>query len=98
MVLAKAPKWSKELLRYWKFNHDILPPIYQCTSVVGKVSKEAAQETGLKENTPIILGSADTAAAAFAVGLLDPETAFESTGTSGVITFCLKSQILTLVL
>ncbi|MEX9907826.1 FGGY-family carbohydrate kinase [Providencia rettgeri] len=90
VVLAKAPKWSKELLRYWKFNHDILPPIYQCTSVVGKVSKEAAQETGLKENTPIILGSADTAAAAFAVGLLDPETAFESTGTSGVITFCLE--------
>lgn len=90
VVLSRAPKWSKELLKYWKFDHEILPPIYQCTSVVGQVSREAAEKTGLKENTPIILGSADTAAAAFAVGLLDPETAFESTGTSGVITFCLE--------
>ncbi|WP_369308865.1 FGGY-family carbohydrate kinase [Providencia rettgeri] len=90
VVLSKAPKWSKELLQYWRFNHDILPPIYPCTSVVGQVDQTAAQETGLQVGTPIILGSADTAAAAFAVGLLDSETAFESTGTSGVITFCLE--------
>lgn len=91
VVLANAPKWSKELLKYWHFNHDILPPIYQCTSVVGNVSEKVAKQTGLKEGTPIVLGSADTAASAFAVGLIDCYSAFESTGTSGVITFCLET-------
>lgn len=88
--LAGPPKWSKELLSYWDFNHDLLAPIYQSFAVVGRVNADAAKLTGLKEGTPITQGSADTAAAAFAVGLIDAGNAFESTGTSGVITFCLE--------
>ncbi len=93
VALASSPKWSKELLKFWKFDHNILPPIYQCISVVGKINDVISEITGLKEGTPIVLGSADTAASAFAVGLIDGGTAFESTGTSGVITFCLESPI-----
>lgn len=90
VALAGTPKWSKELLNYWDFNHDILSPIYQCTAIVGRVSPEAAKLTRLPVNIAITLGSADTAAAAFAAGLAEGGTAFESTGTSGVITFCLE--------
>ncbi|QIQ22288.1 xylulokinase [Zophobihabitans entericus] len=90
VVLAGAPKWSKELLSYWNFDHSLLAPIYPSFAVVGRVSAQAAKQTGLKQDTAITLGSADTAAAAFAVGLIDGGTAFESTGTSGVITFCLE--------
>lgn len=90
VVLSGSPKWSKELLSYWNFNHDILAPIYQSFAVVGRVNSEAAKLTGLKEGVAITLGCADTAAAAFAVGLIDGGSAFESTGTSGVLTFCLE--------
>lgn len=90
VVLSGSPKWSEELLSYWDFDHDILAPIYQSFAVVGRVNEQASRLTGIKKGTPITLGSADTAAAAFAVGLIDGGTAFESTGTSGVITFCLE--------
>ncbi|WP_238530748.1 xylulokinase [Pantoea ananatis] len=91
VVLSSAPKWSSDLLRFWQFDHNILPPIYPCTSVVGHISAVVSKRTGLMEGVPVILGSADTAAAAFSVGLIDGGTAFESTGTSGVITFCLET-------
>lgn len=91
VALARAPRWSASLLKFWAFDHDILPPIYQCTSVIGHVNEAVSKETGLMSGIPIVLGSADTAASAFAVGLIDGGSAFESTGTSGVITFCLDT-------
>ncbi|HHY92042.1 MAG TPA: hypothetical protein GX511_01715 [Firmicutes bacterium] len=54
------------------------------------MTKAAAQATGLTPGLPIALGCADTAAAAFALGLSKQGDAFESAGTSDVLTFCLE--------
>lgn len=88
-LAAAEPAWSAELVRDWGIDPDLLPAIIPCAAAVGTVQGEAAEATGLPRGTPVALGAADTAAASFAVGLCRAGRAFESVGTSGVITFCL---------
>ena len=88
-VRARAAMWSPELFDLWSIDRGLLPDIVPGHAAIGGVTATAAQATGLGAGTPIALGAADTAAAAFAVGLKRAGDAFESVGTSGVITFCL---------
>jgi len=89
-IAALEPAWSSDLARDWRIEPDLLPDIISCAAPVGQVQAEAAHTTGLPRGTPVALGAADTAAASFAVGLCNSGSAFESVGTSGVITFCLN--------
>ncbi len=83
------PRWSRDLLSLWGLEEGILPEISPCIDLIGRVRDEAAVLTGVPAGTPVALGAADTAAASFAVGLMNCGEVFESVGTSGVITFCL---------
>lgn len=88
-VRAPSASWSQELLRLWQLPAERLPALRCGAEALGRVTAEAAAATGLPAGTPLALGVADTAAAALAIGLRDAGSAFESVGTSGVITFCL---------
>jgi len=81
--------WKEDLLRLWLVKSSILPPLVSGADLLGPVNAEAALLTGIPVGTPLALGVADTVAAAFAIGLSECGSAFESVGTSGVITFCL---------
>ena len=86
--LAQA-QWSEPLLKLWNIPPDILAPLFLSSDKLGEITQSANNATHLPRGTPVALGAADTAAAAFALGLRDSGNAFESVGTSGVITFCL---------
>lgn len=49
-----------------------LPPIVGCTEVVGEVTREAAQATGLRAGTPVVSGTHDVDACAVGVGCTEP--------------------------
>jgi xylulokinase len=83
--------WDASLCRDLGIEIDMLPPIQESCEPVGFVTADAAQATGLPVGTPVAVGAADTAAASLAVDLCRPRSAFESMGTSGVITFCLDT-------
>ncbi len=51
---------------------DRLPDLAWTTDIAGTVTAEAAEETGLAEGTPVIVGTVDAAAEAISVGVLDP--------------------------
>ncbi len=51
--------WSRETAEELGISH-LLPRVAESGVVVGAVSKKAAQETGLKEGTPVVAGGADT--------------------------------------
>jgi len=51
---------------------DWLPDIAWTTDIVGHVSAEAARETGLAPNTPVIAGTVDAASEAVSVGVRQP--------------------------
>ena len=38
---------------------DIFPKIYEPSSIIGTVTKKAAEESGLTEGTPVVMGGGD---------------------------------------
>jgi xylulokinase len=50
---------------------EMLPPAAWTTDVAGGVTARAAEETGLAEGTPVIVGTIDASAEAVSVGVLD---------------------------
>ncbi len=88
-VRDSQPNWVDELVRLWHVKPEMLPKICFGSTLLGRVTTQAAALTDLPPGTPVALGVADTVAAAFAIGMRENGNVFESVGTSGVITFCL---------
>jgi xylulokinase len=81
--------WDDELIRITDIGKDYLPDLKPSCTKVGGLCRAWAQNSGLKEGVPVAIGSGDTAAAAFALGLTRHGSVFESMGTSEVLSFCL---------
>jgi xylulokinase len=62
-----------------------LPPVHRPGSWVGELSQEAAQLTGLKAGTALIVGGADHVLSAFAAGVNAPGDALVKLGGAGDI-------------
>jgi len=75
--------WSKELCALAGLPEDVLPPLVAPTDVVGSVTKEAAEETGLRPGTPVVAGCSDSAAEAYASGAIRPGQMVVKLATAG---------------
>ena len=82
--LAKR-NWSAEVLKALDIPPDWLPPTFEGPETTGKISAEAAQETGLKAGTPVVAGGGDQAAGAVGAGAVKPGVVALTLGTSGVV-------------
>ena len=82
--LAKRD-WSDEVLSRLSISRGWLPDVYEGPEVTGHLSSEAARTTGLREETAIVAGAGDNAAAAIGCGVIHEGTGLLSLGTSGVI-------------
>jgi xylulokinase len=69
-----------------------LPEAYWSYQVVGKVSANAARETGLAEGTPVVAGTTDAAAEAISAGVADFGDMMLMFGSS--IFFIMKTDVL----
>ena len=85
--------WDDQLLACWDLDTSILAEVGWSCQPAGTLNKEAAAAMGIEPGAVVAFGSADTAAAAFALGMRSFGDVFESAGTSGVITFCLDKPI-----
>ncbi|MEM2094077.1 MAG: FGGY family carbohydrate kinase, partial [Candidatus Bathyarchaeia archaeon] len=52
-------EWMKSIVEYLGIDMEQLPEVHRSEEVVGTVTREAAEETGLVEGTPVIAGSSD---------------------------------------
>jgi len=77
--------WSDEMVAALEIDPSWLPRTYEGPEVTGAVSEEAAVATGLRAGAPIVAGSGDQAAAAVAMGAVEPGVVSLSLGTSGVV-------------
>lgn len=68
----QAAGWSEELIGAAGVRRSIFPEIVASTDVVGTVTKQAAQETGLSAGTPVVMGGGDGPMAALGAGIIDP--------------------------
>ncbi len=62
--------WAPDVVAAAGLDADLLPPVRRPHDVVGQVTASAAALTGLREGTPVVAGSADHVASAFAAGLV----------------------------
>lgn len=63
-------EWSKELCDILEIETSEMPKVVKPTDIVGKITKEAAELTGLCEGTPVLCGTTDTVMEVFASGAL----------------------------
>ncbi|MDE6133693.1 MAG: xylulokinase, partial [Oscillospiraceae bacterium] len=87
MQLLDVPNrcWSKEVCDALGIDMSLLAKVYESCEVTGKVTKSAAELTGLAEGTVVVGGAGDNAAAAVGTGVVADGKAFTTIGTSGVV-------------
>ncbi|MGL4651500.1 MAG: FGGY family carbohydrate kinase, partial [Caldilineaceae bacterium] len=61
----------------------ILPDLYDCTDIVGEVTRAAAEETGLAPGTPVAAGQVDCNAGWVGAGAIAPGAIQSNLGTVG---------------
>lgn len=87
MQLLDVPnrRWSDEVLGRLQIDREMLARVYESPEVTGHISQSAAKLTGLSENTLVVGGAGDNAAAAVGTGTVVDGRAFTTIGTSGVV-------------
>ena len=80
--------WSDELAAVAGLTQGELPELVQPGAVMGQVTHEAAQATGLPAGLPIIAGAGDGQAAGLGAGITSTERAYLNLGTALVSGVC----------
>ena len=70
----KKRTWSDEAIEMCELPKGIYPPVYESGTVIGEVTPETAEKTGLKQGTPVITGGADTQLALLGTGSITPNS------------------------
>ena len=65
-------QWDISLCQELGVKPSLLPEIVSCSQVVGGVTPQAAQETGLLEGTPVVAGGLDAACGTLGAGVIHP--------------------------
>jgi xylulokinase len=86
MYDIRKSEWSKEILEWLDIDKRILPGIFPSTEITGRVTKRAAQETGLSEGTPVMAGSGDLGCENFACGVFEKGDCMMRLGSGAAIT------------
>ncbi len=77
--------WSKELCNIIELDMNILPKLAEPLDIVGEVTRNAAEETGLAVGTKVLCGSTDTVMEVFAAGAVKPGQMTLKLATAGRI-------------
>lgn len=79
----KTHQYSRKLCSLLEIPYEKLPEAVSSTSLMGRVTAQAARECGLPADTPVAGGSHDNTAAALGMGVYQPGQVFFSMGTAG---------------
>ncbi|MGG1598548.1 xylulokinase [Paenibacillus naphthalenovorans] len=86
-------EWEASLMKELGIDGSKLPNVYDCTEVVGGISRRAAELFGLTEGTPVIAGAIDGAAAPLGLKLYQAHQSFEMSGQSSGIGMILDQPV-----
>lgn len=81
-------RWNVELCREMGVRETLLPELAACHQIVGRVTAEAAAQTGLREGTPVAAGGLDAACGTLGVGVIAPGQTQEQGGQAGGMSIC----------
>lgn len=69
----------------------MLPKLYPCHEIVGKVTEKAAKECGLAEGIPVAAGGLDAACGTLGAGVIRPGECQEQGGQAGGMSICMDT-------
>ncbi len=81
-------RYQADLLEAIGIPLEMMPPLYDCTDIVGELTPEAAEETGLAAGTPVAAGQVDCNAGWVGAGAIAPgaiQSNLGSVGNFGVV-------------
>jgi len=81
---VKNRRWSEELINILKVPLEYFPKCYESTDITGYITKEAAEQTGLAEGTPVVGGGGDAVIQTTGMGLVKEGTLGLILGTGGI--------------
>lgn len=89
----KTGKWDDKFCDELGFDREKLPEIYACSDVVGEVTCEAAELTGLAAGTPVVAGGLDACCGTLGAGVINVGQTQEQGGQAGGMSTCVDSAI-----
>ena len=92
MMDIEQGTWSPEILACAGITSDMLPELVPAGTAIGKVTREAAQLTGLKQGTMVFAGGHDHICGAFAGGVLTDKVILDSSGTAEEVLTATKEK------
>lgn len=90
----KKLDWSEELLKLSGIDRSKLPDVKPSTFCAGKITEEAARQTGLTKETAVIIGAGDGVATNVGAGSVSSGKTFCCMGTSAWITTTSEQPLL----
>ena len=84
-------RWSNEMVSALELEPSMLPPVRGSAEAIGELTAAAAEALGLREETPVVGGGADNAAASVGSGVVKQGTMQTSIGTSGAVVAPIQS-------
>lgn len=86
---AVRREWSDELLELFGVPRAKMPRIVEPWEIIGRITAQAAEDTGLAEETPIAAGSGDTTSSLLGSGAVRPGLALDVAGSASVFAVCI---------
>jgi xylulokinase len=93
MFDIQSRTWSGKMLGLLGLDPDKLPSPGLASELLGAVTKEAAQDTGLRAGTPVAVGAGDFPMALLGSGVTRPGLGCDITGTSTLITLLAEQPV-----
>lgn len=76
---------SEDIMDYFGFSRDLIPPVVPTFGVQGELTHAAAQQLGLKKGIPVTYRAGDQPNNALSLNVLNPGEIAATGGTSGVV-------------
>jgi len=85
----KHGRWDMAVAKELGVRPELLPPLFDCHQVVGRVTDAAAKLTGLAAGTPVVAGGLDAACGTLGAGVCSAGEAQEQGGQAGGMSLCI---------
>ncbi len=72
LINLKTRDWDFDIIEKCGLSKNLFPPLLECGSSAGAVTKEGSEQTGLLEGTPVITGGGDAQLGCVGIGLIRP--------------------------
>lgn len=75
--------WDEKVADELNISLDLMAPLFHCHEVVGTVTNQASENTGVSAGTPVVAGGLDAATCTLGAGVIHPGQTQEQGGQAG---------------